>query len=58
LPPTELLRTSFIPWLDEINALIGREARIDLGRSYSFLTAWREGMSPSMAVREAIEWLA
>lgn len=60
MPPTELLRTSFIPSLDEVDALIGREARVDLGRSpYSFLAAWSEGLSPSMAIREALDdWLA
>jgi hypothetical protein len=58
LPSTKSLRAGFIPWLDEIDGLVGREARVDLSRGYSFMSAWREGMSPSAAVREAIDWLA
>lgn len=57
MPDSELLRRSFIPWLDEVDARVGRDARVDLQRGYSFLTAWREGMTPTEAIAEACEWL-
>jgi hypothetical protein len=57
MPDAELLRRSFLPWLDQIDGRIGRLARVDLGRRYSFLAAWAEGLSPSEAITEAIEWL-
>ena len=57
MPDTELLRRSFIPWLDLVDARVGRDARVDLGRSYSWLAAWSEGLTPAEAITEAIEWL-
>jgi hypothetical protein len=57
MPDAELLRRSFIPWLDLVDARVGRAARVDLGKSYSWLAAWREGLSPSRAIVEACEWL-
>jgi hypothetical protein len=53
---TELLRRSFVPFLDEIDARVGRDARVALGRGYSWLSAWSEGLLPTQAIAEACEW--
>jgi hypothetical protein len=57
LPDAELLRREFIPFIDAIDQIVGRDARIDLGRTYSFLAGWREGLTPRQAIAEAIEWM-
>jgi hypothetical protein len=53
--PDTVLKTSYLPWLDAVDALIGKAARIDLARHTSFIAAWNEGLSPHEAVGEAIE---
>ena len=51
--PETVIHTSYLPWLARVDALIGKPARWDLARHTSFMTAWREGLSPYEAVADA-----
>jgi hypothetical protein len=45
------LSESYIPWLAEVDQLIGREARVQIGLFYSWLSAWHvEQLTPREAV--------
>jgi hypothetical protein len=57
-PKRERARPDYAAWIAEVDRLVEKAARVDMSRGYSFVAAWREGMSPSEAIREAIEWLA
>jgi hypothetical protein len=48
---TELLRQHFIPFLDAVDAIVGKDARVQLGKSYSWLSAWSERAEPASSRR-------
>ena len=56
-PRQERARPDYAAWIAEVDRLVEKAARVDLSRGYSFVAAWREGMSPTEAIREAIDWL-
>jgi hypothetical protein len=47
------IHTLYLPWLAKVDALIGKPARVDLGRHTSFMAAWQERLSPHEAVADA-----
>ena len=51
--PETAIHASYLPWLERVDVLIGKPARLDLARQTSFLAAWREGLSPHEAVADA-----
>jgi hypothetical protein len=56
-PRRERARPDYAAWIAEVDRRVEKAARVDLSRGYSFVAAWREGMSPSEAIREAVDWL-
>ena len=50
-----LVHGRLVPWLAKCDQLVGRIARNQLAQRYSFCAAFRAGLSPSEAVRAAIE---
>jgi hypothetical protein len=56
-PKRERARPDYAAWIAEVDRRVATAARLDLAHGYSFATAWRAGMSPSEAIREAIDWL-
>ena len=52
---SRLLHNHYVPWLAKCDATIGRLARNDLAKGYSFLAAFQLGLSPVEAVEAAFQ---
>jgi hypothetical protein len=44
-------------WLNEVDRKIARAARANLARGYTFRAAFDEGLTPSQAIVDAINYL-
>ena len=52
---SKTIADDYLPWLAQIDAIIGRAARVQLGFTYSWLRAWHiEELTPHEAVADAI----
>ena len=52
---TRLIREHYIPFLQEIDHVIGADARMVLATEYDFMDAWIAGMEPREALHQALE---
>jgi hypothetical protein len=49
-----LIADKYAGFLRAVDRLVGKDARLHLQVSYDFLSAWRDGLTPSEAARESI----